>query len=175
MNILFCLTNIHIPLKLLTLMRFTVKYAGMIILITASTGIGLSFAKQCHKRLQICNELLDLTEKLSTDLAYFATPVNTLLPNLLMDYTHLDFFDKSCLAENTGISSCLSSNENAQLACFLFSLGKSDIKSQLRLIDGFKHNLLNMQEKYNEQYKKNSKLYLSFGFFGGIMLCLVLL
>lgn len=147
----------------------------MIILILSSTGLGLRLSNRVKHRIQICRELVCLCDELMLDLNYKITPVAGLLDEKLTDKKSLDFIDFECVKSRAEPKSDLSDDENRELGDFLYSLGKSDVNSQLKLIKGFRQYIDYSKNQYISQYQKNSKVYISLGLFSGIVLSLVLI
>lgn len=147
----------------------------MIILIFSSTMLGLLLSDSSKKRITVCSELASMCDMLLLDLDYRVTPVTELLKKTLKSETlrHISFISNENVMKKCKISSCLSKAENDELSGFLYALGKSDIKSQKRLISGFKEYIKNSQEIYSEKHRKDSKLYVTFGFFFGIVISLI--
>lgn len=133
-------------------------------------------SRGAEKKILICRKLVRLCELLSVDISFRSTPIVTLLGELLSygELGALSFIDENSVKEKTIIKSLLSSEENAELSSFLFSLGKSDKQSQLKVIEGFKQYIKNSEKEYSEQLKKNERLYLAFGFFSGALLVLTI-
>lgn len=109
------------------------------------------------------------------DLEYRITPAKELLENALCSENtgHLGFISSECLNEKKRIISPLSKSENSEISSFLYSLGKSDVNSQKILISSFKEYINYSLKTYSEKYKKDSKLYVSFGLFFGIVFSLI--
>ena len=147
----------------------------MIILIVSSTSLGLLLSENSKKKVTVCSELVSFCDLLLLDLDYRITPAKELLENTLKNenLSHLNFISGSNLIEKKNIVSCLSKSENEDIAAFLYSLGKSDVNSQKKLINAFKERIKNSMNIYSQKYKKDSKLYLSFGFFFGIVFSLI--
>lgn len=118
-----------------------------------------------------------MCDMLCLDLGYTVTPITQLLNKILLDerLKNLSFISSENIKSSKQVNSCLSGNENTEISQFLYSLGKSDIKSQISLIQGFKEYINSAEAEYNALYNKNSKLYISFGFFGGVVISLILL
>ncbi len=144
-------------------------------MILSSTGLGLRLSDRIKHRIDICRELVSLCDELTLDLNYKITPVMNLLQSKLIEKKRLDFIDFECVKNKTEIKSDLSIEENCELSEFLYSLGKSDVNSQLKLINGFRQYIEYSKNQYTQQYKRNSKVYISLGLFSGIVLSLVLI
>ena len=114
---------------------------------------------------------------LSTDIAFRSTPVTSLLESLLQsgEYARLGFISTEAVKFKSDIKSPLENSLNAELSSFLYSLGKSDAKSQQRLIASFQKRLEAAENEYKSLYAKNSRLYVSFGVFSGAVIVLVLI
>ena len=146
----------------------------MIILILSSTGLGLRLSNRIKHKIDICKELVSLCDDLMLDLNYKITPIEGLLEGKLADKNKLDFINFECVKNRVEINSDLSDEENRELAGFLYSLGKSDVHSQLKLIGSFREFAEYSKNQYIQQYQKNSKVYISLGLFTGIVLSIVL-
>lgn len=149
----------------------------MIILIISSTSLGLILSDRLKQKVTVCRELSSLCDMLYIDLGYTVTPITQLISKLLLDerLSNLSFISSENIKSKKPIESCLSSSDNAEISRFLYSLGKSDINSQIKLIRGFKEYINSVEAEYHASFIKNSKLYISFGFFGGVVISLILL
>lgn len=149
----------------------------MIILIICSTALGFQLSDNIRKKIKICEELLNVCDDILIDLNFKVTPVLTLFENCIKNkrYDTLNFLSVEDIQSLSEIKSPLSKTENKELAYFLYSLGKTDLKSQINLINSFKEYIAQVKLKYIEEYKKNSKLYITFSLFGSIVFSLILL
>ncbi len=109
------------------------------------------------------------------DLMYKATPINTLVEQIITDsqLTHLKFINRECITDIAPVASPLSSAANKELSHFLHSLGRSDTGTQLALINSFRDYISKEEEILKENHSKNSRLYLSFGVFSGVLIALI--
>ena len=124
----------------------------------------------------VCEELERLCDLIAADLDYRLTPTVTLLQELLLreDLRHLHFITTDCVMHFRVLSSVLSTEENRALSHYLFSLGKSDVKSQQRLTQHFKAYICQFKAEYREKYCKDARIYPACGFFFGITVSLLL-
>ena len=150
------------------------KYAGMIILIISTTAAGAHLCDKSKKRIIICNELISFCNSLLIDLDYRVTPAKELVESALSseNIRHLNFISSENILNKKQINSLLSENENNEISQFMYSLGKTDLKTQRKMIENFKELIKNSRNKYSEKHKRDSKLYLSFGMFFGIVFSL---
>lgn len=144
-------------------------------MIISSTGLGLLSSNKIKTKIEICSELSAFCEELMLDLSYTVTPIIQLAENKLEGKKHLDFIDSGCIKTKKIFSSLLSSAENSELSNFLYSLGKSDLNTQIKLIEGFKTYIEYSKNQYSTQYDKSSKVYVCYGAFIGITLSLILI
>lgn len=149
----------------------------MISLILSTTALGLLLSDKSKKRISICYQLISFCDLLSMDLSYTVNPINKIISKIINNerYKNLDFITQDCVKQKSTISSPLSNAENEEISQFLYSLGKSDIKSQLLLIDSFKEYINHSLSIYRDKHKKDSKLFVTFGFFGGVVVSLLLI
>jgi stage III sporulation protein AB len=154
-----------------------VKFAGIVCLIISTTSLGYHFSNDLKQKILVCRQLSVMCDLLLIDLGYTVTPIYQLLDKVLNDerLNKLNFISFDNVKKYKNVESCLAYSDNQELSNFLYSLGKSDVKSQINLITGFKEYINIREADYNTQYSKNSKLYLSFGFFGGVVISLVLI
>ena len=147
----------------------------MIVLIISSTAVGMRLSDNLKRKITLCRELLIFCDLLLLDLQYRVTPIRELLCSTLKNerIKHLSFISDDCITENTEIKSILSIRENQELSQFLYSLGKSDVPSQKKLIEGYKEYVNNSLKYYCERHKKDSRIYVSFGLFFGIVFSLL--
>lgn len=111
------------------------------------------------------------------DLSYTVNPINKIVSKISDNdrYKNLDFITQDCIKQKSMISSPLTSSENEEISQFLFSLGKSDLKSQMCLVDSFKEYISNSLSFYREKHKKDSKLFVTFGFFSGVVISILII
>lgn len=149
----------------------------MISLILSTTALGFILSDKSKKRISICTQLIGFCDLLSMDLSYTVNPIHKIIAKTVNNdrYKNLDFLTQDCVKQKSGIVSPLSADENEEIAQFLYSLGKSDIKSQLLLIEAFREYISHSLSLYREKYKKDSKLFVTFGFFGGVIVSLLLI
>lgn len=152
------------------------KFIGMIMLVLCSTMVGVLFVEKSKQRINICNQLIHFCDLLLIDYGYALTPTVMLVENLLSNVAlcDLDFITQKHIKSKTSVKSCLSEEENEKLSEFLYSLGKTDIKGQIKLVEAFKSYIQLCHDNYSEYHKKNNRIYLSFGFFGGLAVSLIL-
>ena len=127
------------------------------------------------KKVIICKELVKLCDCLILDFDYRITPIVELLNSALLNdnLKHLDFITTENLTRKTQVNSVLSEEENNEISQFVYSLGKSDLSAQKKLVLNFKEYIKNSMNEYSERYKRDSKLYVSFGLFFGIVFSLI--
>ena len=147
----------------------------MVILIISSTAAGLTLCERLRTKILICTELTEVCDSLLLDLEYRRTPAKELLNAALNSEKtkHLSFISSDCISVKTAVASPLSKRENEEISGFLYSLGKTDVNSQKRLISSFRDFISLSQKAYTEKYRKDSKLYVSFGLFFGIIFSLI--
>ena len=146
----------------------------MIILSTTLTGVAL--ARKARLKELICAELYGLCGRLGDSIRFTQAPIKPLLSGLISsDFRHLGFITPDMVEARCNPKSCLSDSENKAIGEFLFSLGKTNTESQLNLILAFGENIKKSKEAYAELYRKNSKIYITFGIFSGILISLIII
>lgn len=129
------------------------------------------------RRCNICRELASFCELLKNEIAVRQTPacevVNSI--NGRDSFKSLSFLNDDYIKSSKIPDSILTKEQNKKIGDFLYSLGKSDISSQLVQIDEFKQYISNAQEQYSLQYKSKSRLYVMLGVCSGIIISLTLI
>ena len=129
------------------------------------------------RRCNICRELVSFCELLKNEIAVRQTPacevVNSI--NGMDSFKSLSFLNDDYIKSSKIPDSILTKEQNKKIGDFLYSLGKSDISSQLVQIDEFKQYISNAQEQYSLQYKSKSRLYVMLGVCSGIIISLTLI
>lgn len=127
---------------------------------------GLHSSDLLRQRFKICSELKSLCDMMIVDLGYSVTPAVLMLDSLLNDtrFKHLGFIDSGCIKRMTSLDSPLNDEDSKRLSSFLYSLGKSDIKGQIKLIENFRNIMAEKEEYYKHEYTKKSKLNMTFSF-----------
>ena len=130
------------------------------------TAAGLHSSDLLRQRYKICAELKTMCDMMIVDLGYSVTPAVLMLDSLLSDnrFKHLGFIDSNCIKRMTSLDSPLSDEDSKRLSSFLYSLGKSDIKGQIKLIENFRNIMAGKEEYYKQEYIKKSKLNMTFSF-----------
>lgn len=143
----------------------------------SSTMLGYLLSDNSKKKVKICEELILLCDLLSAEIAFLKTPAVELLESALSsgEMSSLGFISPDCVKRRSVLKSPLSNEENERLSQLLFSLGKSDSDSQKKLISGFCEYIKVCAEKYRASHSKNSRLYVSFGFFFGALVSLLII
>lgn len=151
------------------------KFAGLITVILATSAAGFSMYQNSKLRLEICRELIVLCDCLRRDMMYKSTPVKELVADVIesQNLTHLGFINPEKICDENYIYSPLQSTANKELSAFLSSLGRSNAETQLDLVDSFRSYMCSEEEKLKISHTKNSRLYLSFGVFSGLLIALI--
>ena len=140
-------------------------------LIASSTGAGLFLSNKSRKRMLVCRELISFCDGLLLDLNYRVTPAADLVEKVVFsrNLKQLKTVDREFIIRQKEFVSPLSQSDNEEISAFLFSLGKSDIKTQISLINNFKEYINCRLKEYTDKHNKDSKLYVSFGVFFGLI------
>lgn len=110
---------------------------------------------------------------LMLDIEFRNTPLTELIESF--DFKYLEFLKIESIKNSGNISFPFSENENEKLSSYLYQFGKTDVKGQIKIIEGLKEYVKSLLKKYSARYEKNAKLYISLGFFGGAVLSLMII
>lgn len=147
----------------------------MVSIIISTTSVGIILSNNLKRKCVTCRELEAMCESMIIDLSYKVTPIKELLNSSSAGYKSLNFINVDNLSSKYMVDSCLNTVENKELSDFLYSLGKSNSATQIKLIEGFKSYINSCAQRYESLFKRRNKIYISFGLFGGIMLSLMLI
>ncbi len=123
------------------------------------------------KRLTVCRELISLCDILSIDISFRKNSVIAIIEET--SFKSLSFITAQSIKQEGAVESPLRDDENTELSRFLYSLGKSDTSSQLRLIEGFRQYITLREEEYRNKLEKDSRLYIALGIFSGAIISLI--
>lgn len=149
---------------------YVLKALGVILIVLSTTTAGICYNNLQKRKIQICDELISFCDSMLVELSYSLKPVYKLIDEMNIDYITMDN-----LTNSIPIESPLSNKENDQISSFLFSLGKSDAKSQIKVVTSFKEYVNTVRGKYVEGYKSKSRICLSLGVYSGVIISLILI
>lgn len=138
------------------------KTAGILMIILFSTCLGVLISSYKREQLRQLNNCIYLLEKVGQELNGSAMSTEKILCSIREDERLKDF-------KESWRNEYLGSEENSMLFNAYNSLGKSDIQSQLSF---FKNTVFYFEDRYKERknyYETHKKLYLAFGFSGGVL------
>lgn len=149
----------------------------MIAFTLASTLLGVHLCDAAQKRLRICIALEQLCRALEVEIGFRADAMPQLLEFLLkkQEFAVLSFLSAEQIKQRLPVDSLLSETENERLSQFLFSLGKSDLTSQKKLLEDFWAYMKQCEMHYSEKHSKQAGLYPAFGFFFGALISLLVI
>ena len=107
---------------------------------------------------------------------YKSTPVGLLVAQIIESnrLKHIGFINMASICDKKPVNTPLGSGVNGEINAFLHSLGRSDTATQLDLIAGFREYISDKEKTFKSSHAKNSRLYLTFGLFSGVVTALVL-
>lgn len=110
-------------------------------------------------KIKICDELISFCDLLNVEIGYLQKP----LPQILsQNNTKTKFI-------------CFSEEENIRINEFFYDLGKSDVDNEIKKTKAFKVFMTQLKNNYGQEYKSKSKVYVTFSFFVGMVISLVLI
>lgn len=148
-------------------MVFLMKIIGAIILIAATTTYGINLSLDDKKKYQFCDDFSLMCDELLRDLKYMVTPAKSLLYNSINRNVRLAKYCDNNLP--------LNDDENGVISLFLNDFGKCDIDTQISKISSIKEYTIELKDKYYRKYLSSNKIYITFGFFSGSILTLIMI
>ncbi len=141
----------------------------------STAGAGWALYDKSKRRMIICRQLVILCDVLIRDFMCRATPINLLLFETIETYDlhELSFIKEENIISDVPVRTSLPAGVDKEVSSFFSSLGKSDIQTQLVLINNFRDYISLEEEEYKISHTKNSRLYLTFGVFSGLLISLV--
>ena len=142
----------------------------MIMIILFSFSLGMMAAKYRKYQIDYADAVLYMGEKILLMLNTTSPETDEIIRRLKDDerLCEIDF-------DNGFISSPLDKRENTMLKELFEILGKYDIKSQVNYINEFIGFFKLSRQRYEEYYSSHYKLYLVFGLFSGVLVCILLM
>ena len=142
-------------------------------LIISTTAAGGRFSYKLKERVLLCRELLKLCDILIIDVSSRKNSVRRVIENNAVGL--LSFISFDMLIKPTVPDTVLDLNDSREIGEFIYSLGKSDTKSQLLVIESFKSYIKERERHYAKKYAEGSRLAMMFGFFGGVIIALTVI
>ena len=151
------------------------KYIGMILVIICTTLMGYNLSLNIKNKANICTQLILLCDRLITDFNSTLTPIIELIEKLLnqKEFDKLDFISVDNILHNKKIVSVLDDELNERISNFLYSLGKSDLYSQINNVNNFREYIKISEKNYLLEYYKYKKLYVTVGFLIGVCVAII--
>lgn len=147
-----------------------VKVFGAILIILSTSVLAFALISRQRDKIKVCDDLLSFCDEMLLELSYSLKPITSILES-----SNSKYILQSNILSNEIIETPLSDRENEKISEFLYSLGKSDVNSQVKIINTFKDYLESLRVMYIEKYKSKSKIYISLGVYSGIIISLVLI
>lgn len=147
-----------------------VKVFGAILIILSTSVLAFALISKQRDKIKVCDDLLSFCDEMLLELSYSLKSITSILES-----SNSKYILQSNILSNEIIETPLSDRENEKISEFLFSLGKSDVNSQVKIINTFKDYLDSLRVMYIEKYKSKSKIYISLGVYSGIIISLVLI
>jgi len=169
------------------------KLFGSMIVIAASSFLGIAFSKDCSRRPQELRAMQGFLQILENEISFMSSLLIDSFTKICRnsDNEATIFFKSTIhtLETNTGLSApeawdmavsnnigktCFNKEDGAILASFGKMLGNTDLEGQIKNIR-FTIDQLKLQEKKAEENKKkNESMYRSLGILGGIAIVIIL-
>lgn len=152
------------------------KLAGVSVLTLSGILVGLTLCADIKRKIKICNQLIKLCEMLLVEFSFRQPPIIEAVKNIIKrcSLDSISFIDDEYFYSVKVTDTPLSKDENNELAIFIHSLGKSDLKSQVNIVNSFCEYIKEVKTKYSDMYASKSKVYLAMGFSLGLVLSLIL-
>ena len=137
--------------------------------------MGYNLSLNIKNKANICTQLILLCDSLITDFNSTLTPIIELIEKLLnqKEFDKLDFISVDNILHNKKIVSVLDDELNEKMSNFLYSLGKSDLYSQINNVNNFREYIKISEKNYLLEYYKYKKLYVTVGFLIGVCVAII--
>lgn len=167
---------------------FKIVISGIIVLIT--TYIGNQKARNLKKREYILREMVTFLNLVKDEIRYclsilpnayessrqkLSTCLKDAIGGIVMDminYDNVDLIDKSIVDNISNIDE-LSNYDKSIIISTLKNLGRSDLESQVNIINNTINILENQINEANERKLKETKMYRTVGMITGIMIVII--
>ena len=154
---------------------FLIKFSVGVLCVITCVKIASIKASKIKSELKFYDSLVIACDSLIAGLSYSKA---TLKEILNVDYPSESFrvLIKNFLnEEKIEILENLTEDENLKVNSFLYSLGKSDAKTQKSTVLSYKNDFLRKREEMKKKYDKNYSLILKIGFSIGLMLFILVI
>lgn len=157
--------------------------------IGCTTYIGFGIANYYIKREKLFFELCQFCEKLKTDIGFLLMPLEEILSeaseNYISGLKDITEVCKKIIESGNALTSedlrrqlkcaCINEEEKRLICGFFCMLGKSDEKTQLEQIEGYKQRFAAAELSCSADKKKYSSMYKKLGFLLGVAVCLFMI
>ncbi len=170
------------------------KIAGIVMIVTACTAIGVRSGMDLQNRVKSLMEMKRMIEMLKGEIQYAATPLKEAFEMLSvrLEPPFCQYLQKTAedMGRRDGRTMAVILEENAQILYERTGLGRADIRGfiragarlgyldaqmQLRTIDLYLEELEKEYRSAQEEYQGKIKVYRCLGFMGGLFAAVVFL
>lgn len=139
-------------------------------MITASSGfLGISLNSYMKKQILYLDMLIIICKKISIMLEHSMPDTEEIISSLKQDSSlkSFDFTLNSILVQDKILI--------GKIKHFFDSIGRFDAQTQINLANSLSSECALLKEKYQQEYDKHYRLYLSFGILSGLMFSLIII
>ncbi|MBR5227251.1 MAG: stage III sporulation protein AB [Clostridia bacterium] len=166
-----------------------VKLILVICVVLLCSILGIKKAKKFENREQIIRESISLFKRVENDIKYtlnalpnaieiarqdFKTEFKDVLGNISVSLLDNSYTEETIIYNVDELKS-LKSYDKQILSNGLISLGKTDIETQISLIDNTINTLTEILYEAKDEKMKNTKLYRTIGLVAGMMIAIVII
>lgn len=151
------------------------KLLGLLLINIVFTAAGAYYAHKTKERCETARQLIQMADMMAVELSFSADNSFKIIKTLKKEksLSRLAFLNDIDL-ENIDIKTGLSPADDEKVNSLFKSLGSTDVKSMLKIIDSFKESISASLSGYCDYSRSHSRLFLAFGILGGLAVSIML-
>ncbi len=148
----------------------------MLIINLVFTSAGAYYAFKTKERCETARQLIRMADRIAVELSFSADNSFKIISKLRKDKTlsNLEFLNEIDL-ENVNIKTGLNPSDDEKVNSLFRSLGSTDVKSMIKILDSFKESISASLSGYCDYSRSHSRLYFAFGILGGLAVSIMLI
>ena len=154
---------------------FVLKLLIGISSIIFSVKIGVDLAKKDKNTYQFFNSLINLCDKIISDLSYKKSNIDSLLSTKFQSIELNDMLNNYVKNKKLVLPSFVSIDERFLIEDIFSSLGKVDSASQIKNLEAYKIELIKITNEKYVKYKKFNTLFIKLGFISGLLVFILVI
>lgn len=152
------------------------RILGIILINIVCASTGLYYALKTRERCETARQLLQMADMMAVELSFSADNSRKIINRLKKEksLSRLTFLNDINM-ENIDIKTGLNPADDEKVNMLFKSLGSTDVRSMLKIINSFKESISASLSGYTDYSRSHSRLFAAFGILGGLAVSIVLI